>query len=488
MATRWYGVSTMSDTEKLTTRLERYAAALTARDQRHVLRFWEGLDEPQQAALLSDIESIPWEIVDPLIASHVLRAPERTMPERIEPAPLFPAIPSKERGPEYDRARGVGRALLSDGKVAAFTVAGGQGTRLGVDGPKGCVPVTPVGGITLFELFAQMVLAARKKYASDIAWYIMTSPDNHAETVAFFETHDFFGLARGDVMFFSQGTLPAFDRTGKLLLSEKHRLALAPDGHGGSLKALVNSGALADMQRRGVEVISYFQVDNPLVRPFDALFLGLHAVAKSEMSTKITPKASDLERVGNLCLADGKVSMIEYLELPEALAHAKNDDGTRRFDAANLAVHLMDVAMVERIVGTSFELPFRRAEKAVAFVDERGETVTPDAPNAVKLEAFVFDALPLAQHAMLLEVDRREEFSPVKNASGADSLETSHRDQTARACRWLETAGVDVPRNNDGTPDVNVCITPSFALDAEDVANKIKDIPALAPGSVHLLR
>ncbi len=478
----------MSFSTNLTQRLTRCRETLAARNQQHVLRFWEELSEPQRVTLLEDVESIPWDVLDPLISSHVLVVPTRTVPGLIEPAPIFPARPAEAQAVEYNRARQMGRELLCGGRVAAFTVAGGQGTRLGYDGPKGCVPVTPVGDVTLFELFAQMMAAAGRKYATDMAWYIMTSPSNHEETVTFFETHGFFGLSPGNIMFFSQGMLPAFDMNGQLLLSEKHRLALAPDGHGGSLKALVRSGALADMQRRGIEVISYFQVDNPLVRPFDTLFLGLHTTAKSEMSTKVTPKADDLERVGNLCLADGKLSMIEYSELPAELAHAKNPDGTRRFDAANLAVHLIDVALVDRIVRHSFELPFRRAEKVVGFINSDGRRATPEAPNAIKLEAFVFDALPLARDPLLLQVDRSEEFSPVKKASGSDSVETSRRDQVSRACRWLEAVGVEVPRRSDGTPDLCVCITPSFALDAEDVAAKVGRIPPLTAGSAHLLR
>lgn len=472
----------------IASRYERCRAELAQRNQTHVLRWWDELAEAERSQLLADIESIPWGVVDRLMPTHVLAKPVRAIPADLKPAPVHPATPGPHEAVAYREAIAVGRERLSRGQVAAFTVAGGQGSRLGFDGPKGCVAVTPVGDVTLFELFAQMVHAAGGKYVATIPWYIMTSAANDADTRAFFENHRYFGLAEKDVVFFSQGMLPAFDFTGRLLMEERHRLALAPDGHGGSLKALLASGALADMQRRGVEAISYFQVDNPLVKPFDPLFIGLHTATGSEMSTKVTPKADDLERVGNLCLADGKVTVIEYSELPEELAHARDKSGARKFDAANLAVHLIDVAFVDRIVGKTFELPFRRAEKIVPYVDiETGRHVDPDKPNAVKLEAFVFDALPLAHNPLLLQVDRREEFSPVKNAKGVDSLETSQRDQVARACRWLEAAGVDVPRQPDGTPDVTVSITPSFALDAEDVAAKRGSITPMVPSDRVLL-
>jgi UDP-N-acetylglucosamine/UDP-N-acetylgalactosamine diphosphorylase len=310
----------------------------------------------------------------------------------------------------------------------------------------------------------------------------MTSPANHRQTIGFLQEHGFFGLPESDVILFSQGMLPALDFQGRLLLEQKHRLALAPDGHGGSLKALVNSGAHKDMQARGIEIISYFQIDNPLVKPFDPLFIGLHARTGSEMSTKVTPKADDLERVGNLCIKDGKLAVVEYSDFPNELARAKNEDGSRRFDAGNLAIHLLDVGFVERVIAKSFELPFRRAEKKVAFIDENGTQVDPPEPNAIKLETFVFDALPLANKPLVLAVDRAEEFSPVKNATGVDSLETSQRDQVRRACRWLEAAGVKVPRKPDGEPGVTVAISPAFALDAEDVATHRDRLPPLSPG------
>jgi UDP-N-acetylglucosamine/UDP-N-acetylgalactosamine diphosphorylase len=472
----------MAETENVEHRYRACRASLAPRGQEHALRWWPELASDERKQLLEDIESIPWGILDGIIESHVVCRPGTTAPEDLAPAPVYPRTPGPERAAEYRAATEQGRHLLATGKVAAFTVAGGQGTRLGVDGPKGAVIVTPVGNKTLFQLFAETVLAARRKYGAAIPWYIMTSPANHEETVEFLSAHDFFGLPKEDVILFPQGMLPAFDPSGRLLLAARHRLALAPDGHGGSLKALVTGGALRDMRSRGIEFISYFQVDNPLVKPFDPLLVGLHAQTGSEMSTKVTPKADDLERVGNVCLSGGKVTVIEYSDFPNELAHAKNADGSRTFDAGNLAIHMLNVDFVDRIVGDSFQMPLRRADKAVAYVDESGAVQTPASPNAVKLEAFIFDALPLAQNPLVLEVDRAEEFSPVKNATGVDSLESSQRDQVARACRWLESAGVAVPRRPDGRPDVTVVISPTFALDADDVRRQADRLPALNPG------
>lgn len=463
-------------------RYDRWGATLESRGQRHVFRWWPELDFDQRSVLLEEVEAVPWEFLDTIVPTHVLQKPFHSIPDDVQPAPVYPRVPDPKIGELYAKARERGRSLLAAGKVAAFTVAGGQATRLGLDRPKGTVVVTPVGDKTLFECFGLWVKAARIRYGVNVPWYIMTSPANHQDTLDFLAAHAYFGLPPEEVSCFSQGMLPAFDLGGKVLLAEKGRLALAPDGHGGSLVALVRSGALVDMQRRGIEVISYFQVDNPLVKPFDPLFIGLHALTGSEMSTKVSPKADDLEKVGNVCLAEGRLAVIEYSDFPPELAHAKDVHGRRKFNAGNLAIHLLDPKLVDRVVGEFFQMPVRRAEKAVPYIDENGVRQQPQTPNAVKLETFIFDVLPFAKNPLVLEVDRAEEFSPVKNATGTDSLETSKRDQIARACRWLESAGVEVPCKPDGSPDLIVSISPLFALDAEEVRAKLPTIPSLRPG------
>ncbi len=449
-------------------------ATLTGRGQQHVLRWWDELDPGQREHLLADLESIPWDVVDPLIPSHVLQRPHQSIPTDLSPPEVYKQEPRPEQKALYEQAVGTGRDLLRAGKVAAFTVAGGQGIRLGFDGPKGTVTISPVRRKTLFQLFAEMIKAAGAKYGVSIPWYIMTNPANHEQTLRFLGDHEFFGLSKSDVSLFPQALLPAFDSAGRIFLEDKHRVALGPDGHGGSLRALVQSGSLEEMRARGVEVISYFQVDNPLVKPFDPLFIGLHTKTGSEMSIKVTPKADDLECVGNVCVQDGKVIVIEYSTFPEELAHAVSADGNRTFDAGNLAIHLLNVDFVDRIIARRFQLPYHRVDRHMSWMDEHGLLRTPADANAVKLETFVFDALPLAGKPLVLEVDRAEEFSPVKKAEGVDSVETAIRDQIRRAARWLEAAGVTIPRKPNGEPDAIIEIAPEYALEAADVVCRMK--------------
>ncbi len=442
--------------------------------QQHLMQFYEELAEPQQTALLEQLAAIDWDRIDEYVQKYVLNPSAFETPGEITPPEIIPAQPTGDLAERCAAARKRGKALLADGKVAAFVVAGGQGTRLGFDGPKGCFEVTPVQRKPLFQGFAEQILAAGRRAKTAIPWYVMTSLANDVQTRAFFRRNNFFGLSPKDVIFFTQGVIPAPDFEGKLLLAGKGVVAMSPDGHGGSLLALRKSGALADMAKRGIELISYFQVDNPLVHCIDPLFLGLHDMQGAEMSAKCLPKRDPMEKLGNFCVVDGKVTVIEYSDMPPELAQACTDDGRLKFSAGSIAIHVIGRSFVERLTDNDrCELPLHRAEKAVPFVDATGKVVKPDKPNAVKLEMFVFDAMPLASETVILETDRREEFSPVKNESGADSANTCLHEQVRRAAAWLEDAGISVPRDADGQVAAAIEISPLFADSAAELAKRI---------------
>jgi UDP-N-acetylglucosamine/UDP-N-acetylgalactosamine diphosphorylase len=451
--------------------------------QSQVLRFYESLDAPNRQNLLKQLQSLDFQNLAELVDKYVRQKKNLVLPTNIEPVAAFPRFPDAERKSLYQDAEVRGRELLANGKVGAFLVAGGQGTRLGYDGPKGEYPITPVKNKPLFQVFAEQLLAHSKKSGRVIPWYIMTSDINDVQTRAFFHKHRFFGYEEDAVFFFQQGMMPAFSIDGKLLLAEKDSLALSPDGHGGSLRALEKSGAIADMERRGVEHLSYFQVDNPLVYCIDPLFLGLHDITRSEMSSKTVPKAHATERVGNFIIGDGKLQVIEYSDLPESFATQTNPDGSLRFNSGSIAIHALRVSFIQRLnEGGRLNLPWHRAEKKVPHVDDRGQLVKPDKPNAVKLEQFVFDAIPLAENAMVYTTDRAEEFSPVKNAEGADSPETCRRDQIRRAARWLKEAGLEIPMR--GTePDANIEISPLKAVAPDELKSKPPALKQIKSGS-----
>jgi UDP-N-acetylglucosamine/UDP-N-acetylgalactosamine diphosphorylase len=461
------------------------SAQLAAIGQSHLYAFYQQLGAAEQVELDRQISTLDWPLLSELIRTVVLHPEPLKLPENIEPAPYFEHQPQNSMMVEkYRHARSIGEQLLKNNQVAAFVVAGGQGSRLGWNGPKGTFPATPIKKKPLFQCFAEYIRAMELRFKCTIPFYLMTSTANHQATVDFWNQHHFFGLPESQVMFFAQDMLPAVSLDGKVLLETPGTLALSPNGHGGSLLALHKSGALADMQRRGVTQISYFQVDNPIVRCVDPLFLGLHEMERSDMSSKILPKVSSREKLGNLCLVDGKMTVIEYSDLPDTLAEQRTADGQLRFRAGSIALHAIRCDFVQRLNARGFALPYHRAEKKVPCVDiSTGKSIAPEKPNAVKMETFVFDALPLANRSIVYETDRVDEFAPIKNAEGVDSIESSREITTQRNARWLEASGVSVPRRADGTPDCTIEIAASFALYPDDIKAKAPSIPAIEHGA-----
>jgi UDP-N-acetylglucosamine/UDP-N-acetylgalactosamine diphosphorylase len=442
---------------------ERLSAAreqLSRHGQEHLLRFAPELASAELEQLLDQLEALDLPRLRRLVDEVLGAAPDTAQADLAPPAVIEQG--DDEATLARDReARAAGEELLASGKVAAFLVAGGQGTRLGFEGPKGRFPVGPLTRRSLFAYHAHRVLATSRRHDLAIPLYVMTSAANDADTRAAFEEAGYFGLDPGQVFFLQQGMLPAVDPGGRILLARRHELALSPDGHGGCFRALLQSGALADMARRGIEEIFYFQVDNPLARVLDPVFLGHHALAGSEMSTKVVEKTDPAEKVGVLARRGDVTCLVEYSDLDPSLAAARDADGRLRFRAGNIAIHAIKRAFVERLVEAGAELPVHRADKKVPHVDEAGRRVEPEQPNAVKMEMFVFDALTRARSTMVQEVRREDEFAPVKNAEGADSPDTARAALVDQARRWMAAAGLALP---EGAVEVG----PLFALDQEE--------------------
>jgi UDP-N-acetylglucosamine/UDP-N-acetylgalactosamine diphosphorylase len=443
--------------------------------QGHVFRFWKDLPEDGRRRLLADLADVDFAELAALVDEHITHYRPMELPPDLQPATFIPLPRTGADRAGRRRLCRLGEECIAARKVAAFVVAGGQGTRLGFDGPKGAFEIGPVSRRPLFQVFAEAILAARRAYDAPIPWYIMTSRANDRATRDFFDTYNYFDLPRSDVKLFTQGMMPAVDFQGKLLLASRAGLAWNPDGHGGSIRALARSGMLADLAARGIEIISYFQVDNPLVPPIDPVFIGYHADARSDMSSKMARKRNAKEKVGHFCLSGGRLHVIEYSDLEKSEAgrrilQARNPDGTLRFGAGSIAIHILDRRFIERLTSDArFALPFHRAEKKIPYVDKAGRPHSPRKPNGIKFEMFVFDALPMAQRPVVLEIDRAAEFSPVKNAEGEDSPATARRDMVRQAAQGLQAAGVTVPRGRNGEPKFKVEISPLAARNVEEL-------------------
>lgn len=466
---------------------------LARHGQEHLLRWWAVLDEAGRARLVAEIEGIDFDQLDQRIR-QLVRGEEPTAPEPARVGPI-----AVDRLPRTDAERVArrlaaerGAAVLAAGEAAVVVVAGGQGTRLGFDGPKGTFPIGPVSGASLFQVHVEKIVALGRRHGRSIPLYVMTSPENHEATGRFFAANDRFGLEH--VRLFVQGQMPAVDRhSGEVLLAETGRIALSPDGHGGTLTALAVPGpggapsCLDEMRARGVRTLFYFQVDNPLVQIADPAFLGLHRHADAEVSFKVVEKISPDEKVGVVVTGgDGRPQVIEYSNLPAELAECREPDGGLQLWAGSIGIHLFELEFIARIVSGGASLPFHRALKRVRHLDADGLLVEPAEPNAVKFERFIFDALPLAQRWAIVETDRAVEFEPLKNKEGPDSPATVRQRMSDLFAGWLEGAGARVLRRDDGSVPFGIEISPLYALDAAELRAKLP--PDLAVEGPLLLR
>ncbi len=511
--------------------IEQLIASYQAAGQGQVFAFWDFLPPSERAALANQAAEIDLVEVERLNRTLVLNqggagvnlaglapAPCERLPEN--GGPTSPKGSEGHGDPaKWAAAKAAGEAALRGGRVAAFTVAGGQGTRLGYDGPKGTFAVTPLKNKPLFQVFAEKIKAAGLRYGKPLHWFIMTSHANHEQTEQFFAANKFFGLDKARVHFFRQGRMPAVGFDGKILLETRSSLALSPDGHGGSLRALHRSGALDLMAKEGIDTISYFQVDNPLVRCIDPAFIGFHLLAKSGMSSKMVPKAYPEEKVGHFCRQNGKVVVVEYSDMPMAMQRETNADGSLRYSAGSIAIHIIDREFARRMATGEQKpetgnlkpegsdpkaslsstqvsasglrsqvsgfptaasvptLPFHRADKKIQTIDEKGAVVRPSSANGVKFEMFVFDALPFADNSIVIETARADDFSPVKNAEGVDSPQTCRDDQLRQFARWLRAVGATVENDATGLPKCGLEISPLFGYDTDSFTARWQSLP-----------
>ncbi|MCA9222164.1 MAG: UDPGP type 1 family protein [Planctomycetales bacterium] len=431
--------------------------------QTHLLAFWNELNAAERERLTQQIEAIDFAELAGLVHGHD-EAPD--WPALAARATSPPAFRLHDEQPRFsaDEAREAGETALRAGRVGMILVAGGQGTRLGFEHPKSMFAIGPVSGASLLQILTERLRAISRRYGAAIPMYMMTSPATHAETVAFTDEFARFGLPAEDFRLFCQGTMPAVDLEGRVLLAKRDSLAIAPNGHGGMVEALGRSRCLADAQSRGIDILFYGQVDNPLLQVCDPTLIGYHLLARSEMTTQVVEKRYPLERVGNVVEIDGRVQIIEYSDLPNEAAELRDETGRLKLWAGNLAVHVFDVPFLERVIEHPESLPFHRARKKTPFLAADGTRVEPNEPNSIKFERFIFDLLPAANHAIVVEVDPAEAFAPVKNANDAetDTPRIAQAMMVALHRRWLREAGAEAPN------DVPVEISPLWALDAED--------------------
>ena len=430
---------------------------LAACGQEHVLEYWKDLSKAERSALLAQIATI-----DPKSVKACAAALKGGVAATVDTSRGLAPKVAELKGAALARAVAAGERELKAGRVAALLVAGGQGSRLGYDGPKGCYSIGPVTGAPLFHFHARKILARSRRYGKPIPFYVMTSEANNAATVECFRANGYFGLDPKDVFFFTQGMWPGMTKDGKIILDAPGHVFMSPDGHGGLLAALKRSGALDDMKRRGIKSVFFFQVDNPLVEIADPSFVGYHVLERSEYSLKLCAKRDPFEKVGMPMLVGGRYRMVEYTEMTKEQCLRKKG-GRLYYLYGSPAIHVFDRAFLAREAAKA--MPLHLAFKKIPCV-VGGKVVKPAEPNGYKFEKFIFDILPNARRAAFLAFAQKDEFSPVKNAEGNDSPATCRADLRAKWAKMLAAAGVKAP---DSMP---LEIDPAYALDAADLVRR----------------
>ena len=389
--------------------------------QEHILKNYERLSEENKGKLLEQILSIDLAQIKDLYESTKKQISFAN--DKIEPIDYVDkSTLSEEEKKKYDS---LGEAEIKSGKYAVVTMAGGQGTRLGHSGPKGTFKIGLENGKSIFEILIDNLKENNEKFGVTIPWYIMTSRENNKQTVDFFKENNYFGYDPKSIIFFKQGELPMCSEEGKLLLDETHLIKEAADGHGGIFESMRRDGVIDDMKAKGIEWAFIGPVDNVLVKMVDATLLGV-ALDKNVLAAgKSVVKAGPKERVGVFCKRNGKPGVVEYTEITDDLAEATNEKGELVFGESHINCNLFNVKAIEEV--SQRKLPYHSAHKKAKYIDENGNLVVPEKPNAYKFESFIFDAFDMLEDMAILRVKREEEFAPVKNAEGNDSPETARK-------------------------------------------------------------
>ena len=400
---------------------EEFEAKLKSANQTQIINAYDRADEETKRMLMEQVERIDFNQVADLY--------ETTKHEVNFSNDVIEAIPyvDKEKlsKDEFNKFLEIGKNEIKAGRYAVVTMAGGQGTRLGHTGPKGTFDIGLESHKSIFEILIDSLKEDCQKYGVVIPWYIMTSKENNDDTVNFFEEHNYFGYGKENIMFFQQGKLPMVDENGKILINEKGVIKEASDGHGGIFQSMKKNGVTEDMNKRGVKWAFVGPVDNILVKMVDPILLGVMINQNVQAGGKSTVKANAAEKVGVFCKRNGKPGVVEYTEISKEMAERTNEKGELVFAESHLNCNMFSVKAIEDVANKN--LPYHIAHKKASYIDENGNLVVPEKPNAYKFESFIFDAFDMLDDMAILRVKREEEFAPVKNAEGTDSPETARK-------------------------------------------------------------
>ncbi len=389
-------------------------AKLDACGQAHLLRFYDSLSDSEQYQLLEQIDALDVQLLDVFAAYQHQGELQRG---KLEP---LGALTLKEIADNREKFESAGLDAIRQGKVGAVLLAGGMGTRLGFDKPKGMYNIGLTRQLSIFECLINNLMEVVDKAGAFVPLFVMTSEKNDEDTREFFEENKYFGYNPEYVNFFVQEMAPAVDADGKILLEEKGRIATSPNGNGGWFISLVKAGLLNLLQREGIEWLNIFAVDNVLQKIADPCFIGATLLSGCESGSKVVSKAFPEERVGVLCLEDGKPSIVEYYEMTDEMIQNREPDGTLSYNYGVILNYLFRVDKLTELMNDKLQVHI--VHKKVPYLDENGTLIKPEEPNAYKFETLVLDMIHMQKNCLSYEVERNKEFAPVKNADGVDSV------------------------------------------------------------------
>lgn len=391
------------------------SSILKEHGQEHIFAAYQKLDEEGKKKLAAQVERIDWSIV--AMANH-----EELKQERGKLEPLS-ALEVTEIEKDKERYSKIGIDAIKAGKIGAVLLAGGQGTRLGSDGPKGKYNIGITKDVFIFERLIRNLLDVTDKAGCFVPLYVMTSDKNHDETTSFFEEKNYFGYPKDFVKFFKQEMAPSVDFNGKLYMESADSLSLSPNGNGGWFYSMAVTGVLKDVKARGVEWLNIFAVDNVLQRIADPVFVGATLNSGCVSGAKVVRKADPHEKVGVLCLEDGKPSIVEYYEMTDEIINSREPNGDLSYNFGVILNYLFRVDKLENIMNE--KMPVHVVEKKIPYMTENGVYVKPETPNGYKFELLVLDMIHLLDNCLSFEVVRDYEFAPIKNKTGVDSVESA---------------------------------------------------------------
>lgn len=387
---------------------------LSEKSQLHVLKDFDNLSEEKKTEFLKQIENINWADISMIGKETAIPRGKFTVPA---------AVSIEEIEASKDKFLKAGIESIKKGEVAAVLLAGGMGTRLGFDLPKGCFNVGTSHELYIFECLINNLMDVVKQCDAYIPLYIMTSEKNDGATQDFFEKHNYFGYNKDYVKFFIQDMACAVDYKGKLLLEEKGRLATSPNGNGGWFTSMVKAGLDKDLHKRNVKWINIFAVDNVCQRIADPVFVGATILGNYECGSKVVRKVEPNEKMGLLCLEDGMPSIVEYYEMSKEMSEARAEDGSLLYKYGVILNYLFSLDKLEEIVNN--KLTVHVVEKKIPYINEKGEAISPTEPNGYKFELLVLDMIHMMKNNLAFEVVREREFAPIKNLHGVDSVDSA---------------------------------------------------------------